>query len=135
VKLFDETKAAKPDPLKRAAVLVSVKAKPWMAAKTRPALTGPARGGCENCGRGGRMLAARVEQKNGTTWAEGGISVAVRIAAAGTNHQLTLRQKRLRVIRSYAQGMILRMQLEMGLPFYISSGMPRRGSQGVSEDQ
>jgi hypothetical protein len=22
-------------------------------------------GGCENCGRGGRMLAARVEQKNG----------------------------------------------------------------------
>src|SRR6516225_3728262 len=35
-----------------------------VAAKTRPALTGPARDGCERCGRDGRMLAARVEPKN-----------------------------------------------------------------------
>jgi hypothetical protein len=47
-----------------------------VAAKRRPVLTDPARGGCENCGRGGRMLAARVEQKNGTTWAEGEVSLA-----------------------------------------------------------
>jgi hypothetical protein len=33
----------------------------------RPALTDPARAGCDNCGRDGRMLAARVEQKNGPT--------------------------------------------------------------------
>jgi hypothetical protein len=56
----------KPDPLKRAAMLVPVKAKPFgRPRKTPPALTVPARGSCENCGRGGRMLAARVEQKNG----------------------------------------------------------------------
>src|SRR5215831_2853466 len=36
-----------------------------VAAKTRPALTAPALGGFGTCGRGGRMLAARVEQKNG----------------------------------------------------------------------
>jgi hypothetical protein len=66
VKLFDEREASKPDQLKRAAVLMPVKTKPWrVAAKTRPALTGPARGDCEICGRGGRILAARVEQKNG----------------------------------------------------------------------
>jgi hypothetical protein len=56
VKLFDQ--------LKRAAVLVPVKAKPcgWPQ-KARPALTGPARDGFESCGRGLRMLAARIEQK------------------------------------------------------------------------
>jgi hypothetical protein len=36
-----------------------------VAAKAQPVLTDPARGGCDNCGRDGRMLAARVEQKNG----------------------------------------------------------------------
>ena len=37
-----------PDPLERAAVLGPVKAKALrVAAKTRPALTGPARDGCE----------------------------------------------------------------------------------------
>src|SRR6266705_3082294 len=36
-----------------------------LAAKMRPALTGPARDGCEIGGRDGRMLAARVEPKNG----------------------------------------------------------------------
>ena len=46
--------AAGPRPIKPAAVLAPVKAKPKrVAAKTRPALTGPARDGCENCGRDG----------------------------------------------------------------------------------
>jgi hypothetical protein len=38
VKLFDETKAAKPDPLKHAAVLVPVKAKPcgWPRRRGQP---------------------------------------------------------------------------------------------------
>jgi hypothetical protein len=54
-----------PDPIQRAAGLRPVKAKPLrVAAKARPALTVSARGGCEICGRDGRMLAARVEPKN-----------------------------------------------------------------------
>ena len=46
-------------------MLGPIKAKPcgWPR-KTRPALTGPARGGCRIGGRDGRMLAARVEPKN-----------------------------------------------------------------------
>ena len=56
----------RPRAIKGAAVLGPVKAKPWrVAAKTRPALTAPARGGGDDRGRDGRMLAARVEQKNG----------------------------------------------------------------------
>jgi len=41
--------ATSPDPIKHATVLGPIKAKPcgWPR-KTRPALTGPARGGCEN---------------------------------------------------------------------------------------
>jgi hypothetical protein len=61
-----DASSRQPRPIQPAAVLGPVKAKPQrVAAKTRPALTGPARGGCENCGRDGRMLAARVEPKNG----------------------------------------------------------------------
>jgi hypothetical protein len=57
-----------PRAIKGAGVLGPVKAKPWrVAAKARPALTAPARTGCDNRGRDGRMLAARVEQKNGPT--------------------------------------------------------------------
>src|SRR5271169_3861181 len=42
-----------------------IKARPFgWPRRTRPALTGPARGGCEICGRDERMLAARVEPKN-----------------------------------------------------------------------
>jgi hypothetical protein len=53
-----------PDRCQRAAVLGAVKDKPfgWRFA---PSLTAPARDGHRNCGRDGRMLAARVEQKNG----------------------------------------------------------------------
>jgi hypothetical protein len=54
--------------IKGAAVLGPVKAKPYGWPRRRgPALTDPARAGCDNCGRDGRMLAARVEQKNGPT--------------------------------------------------------------------
>src|SRR5580692_7740530 len=58
--------AFSPDPIKDATVLGPIKAKPcgWPR-KTRPALTGPARGGRDFGGRDGRMLAARVEPKNG----------------------------------------------------------------------
>jgi len=42
-----------------------------VAAKTRPALTVPARGGCGICGRDGRMPAARVKPKNGPQRSEG----------------------------------------------------------------
>src|SRR5271166_917476 len=42
-----------------------IKARPFgWPRRTRPALTGPAHGGCEFCGRDERMLAARVEPKN-----------------------------------------------------------------------
>src|SRR5277367_5839528 len=42
-----------------------IKARPFgWPRRTRPALTGPARGGCEFSGRDERMLAARVEPKN-----------------------------------------------------------------------
>src|SRR5271166_6631854 len=42
-----------------------IKARPFgWPRRTRPALTGPAHGGCEFCGRDERMLASRVEPKN-----------------------------------------------------------------------
>ena len=78
--------AAGPRPIKPAAVLAPVKAKPKrVAAKTRPALTGPARDGCENCGRDGRMLAARVEPKNGPGSAVEAIPIRGSSDAAGSN--------------------------------------------------
>jgi hypothetical protein len=52
VKLFDETEASSP-------IRSNV---PPCSSPSRPGL---ARGGCEICGRGGRMLPARGEQKNG----------------------------------------------------------------------
>jgi hypothetical protein len=53
------------DPIDLAGVLGPIKAKPFgWPRKTRPALTGPVRGGLAHCGRDGRMLAARVEPKN-----------------------------------------------------------------------
>jgi hypothetical protein len=46
---YDVVSASSPDPVEDATVLGPIKAKPLrVAAKTRPALTGPARGGCEN---------------------------------------------------------------------------------------
>ena len=55
-----------PRSIKHAAVLEPVKAGPFgWPRKTRPALTGPARGGCEIYGRDERMFAARIELKNG----------------------------------------------------------------------
>jgi hypothetical protein len=46
---YDVVSASSPDPVEDATVLGPIKAKPCgVAAKTRPALTGPARGGCEN---------------------------------------------------------------------------------------
>jgi hypothetical protein len=54
-------------PLDRAAVLEPVKAEAPSGGRedARPALTDPARGGCQSCGRDRRMLAARVKLKNG----------------------------------------------------------------------
>jgi len=50
------------DPIEHADVLGPIKAEPFgWPRKTRSVLTGPPRGGCED----GRMLAARVEPKNG----------------------------------------------------------------------
>ena len=77
---------AQPRPIEHAAVLGAVKAKPFgWPRKTRPALTAPARGGCQSCGRDGRMLAARVElkndQKEGTTRPSG--------AASSTNNLIS----------------------------------------------
>jgi hypothetical protein len=53
-----------PDRRQLAAVLASVKDKPSAALKA-PSLTAAARDGDGNMRSGGRMLAARVEQKNG----------------------------------------------------------------------
>ena len=62
---YDVVSASSPDPVEDATVLGPIKAKPLrVAAKTRPALTGPARGGCENWRSGWKILAARVEPKN-----------------------------------------------------------------------
>jgi len=56
---------AMPEPIGHAGVLGPIKAKPFgLPRQARPALTGPVRGGLARCGRDGRMLAARVEQKN-----------------------------------------------------------------------
>jgi hypothetical protein len=77
VKLFDEAEASKPDLVEDATVLGPIKAKPLrVAAKTRPALTGPALRaaaarfavGAEECSRRGS------NKRMGTTWAEGGNS-------------------------------------------------------------
>jgi hypothetical protein len=54
------------DPIEHAAVLGPIKAKPFgWPQKARPALTGPARDGVRFGGRDERMLAARLEPKNG----------------------------------------------------------------------
>ena len=52
-----------PDPIEHAAVLGAIKAKPCGGRTTRPALTAPARGGCDMGGRGGRTPAARSNKR------------------------------------------------------------------------
>src|SRR5271167_4539539 len=55
-----------PDTIKDATVLGPIKARPFgWPRKTRPALTGPVPAAARFGGRDGRMLAARVEPKNG----------------------------------------------------------------------
>jgi hypothetical protein len=62
----DVASACRLDPIEDAAVLGPIKAKPFgWPRKPRPALTGPARDGVRPGGRDERMLAARIEPKNG----------------------------------------------------------------------
>ena len=62
----DAASACSLDPIEDAAVLGPIKAKPFgWPRKPRPALTGPARDGVRPGGRDERMLAARIEPKNG----------------------------------------------------------------------
>jgi hypothetical protein len=63
---YDVASACSLDPIEDAAVLGPIKAKPFgWPRKPRPALTGPARDGVRPGGRDERMLAARIEPKNG----------------------------------------------------------------------
>ena len=63
---YDVASACRLDPIEDAAVLGPIKAKPFgWPRKPRPALTGPARDGVRPGGRDERMLAARIEPKNG----------------------------------------------------------------------
>jgi hypothetical protein len=63
---YDVAGACSLDPVEDAAVLGPIKAKPFgWPRKPRPALTGPARDGVRPRGRDERMLAARIEPKNG----------------------------------------------------------------------
>ena len=66
VEFREVARAYSPDPIEDAAVLGPIKAKPFgWPRKPRPALTGPARDGVRYGGRDERMLAARIEPKNG----------------------------------------------------------------------